>query len=233
MSSSVSWEPYAQMSKCCTSRPWRKGQTGLLGTQDSFPQPPVLVHDLWGWYVLVLFSQCRPGNMRPDPRTQWHRKTADVCNRDVLSSSWETRYRRPWGHLAVQLSIIYTSHPSPLKGQNDFRVNLSKAFQMVNQMTVWKVNSRGLLSNMSTKSRWPPSPTSRSRAGVQALHSIHPARERSRALWLRSRLQLSQSELAAQSGHILPSSCLFSESQHLGSLPSQEDWPRPTSPAWV
>lgn len=158
MSSSVSWEPYAQMSKCCTSRPWRKGQTGLLGTQDSFPQPPVLVHDLRGWYVLVLFSQCRPGNMRPDPRTQWHRKTADVCNRDVLSSSWETRYRRPWGHLAVQLSIIYTSHPSPLKGQNDFRVNLSKAFQMVNQMTVWKVNSRGLLSNMSTKSRWPPLP---------------------------------------------------------------------------
>lgn len=203
------------MLKCCTSRPWRKGQTWLLGTQDSFHQPPVLFYDLWGWYVLVLFSQCRPGDMRPNPRTQWHRKTADV-----LSPSRETRYRRPWGHLALQLSIIYTSHPSPLKGQNDFRVNLSKAFQMVNQMIVWKVNSRGLLSNMSMKSRWPPSQPSRSRAGVQALQSIRPAPEGSRALRLRSRLQLSQSELAAQSSHILPSSCLFSESQHLGSLPS-------------
>ena len=106
------------------------------------------------------FLSVDPVTMRPNPRTQWHRKTADV-----LSPSRETRYRRPWGHLALQLSIIYTSHPSPLQGQNNLRVNLSKAFQMVNQMTVWKVNSRGLLSNMSMKSRWPPSPPSRSKQG--------------------------------------------------------------------
>ena len=150
------------------------------------PDIPPTTHALpwsviyWGWYFLVSFSQCRQGDIRPDPLNPaaW---TDVMC----FFPSQELRYGGPDLTHAIECHIL--SHISPPNGTKWLQSHPEQGLieALTSDNSVMGERAKGCSATQAWRAGVPPPPRP---AGVWALDSIRPVPEGSTALQLRSML---------------------------------------------